>query len=177
VLVVNGTQAAPVVNHVLNGVTVTHTAPVFLKPYMASLSGGDWAIRPTAAVILAGTENALVQDSIFDGVGGNAVLIKDYNRNATIADSEFVWVGESAIAAIGSTDKIDGFNTTSQPRGTHILRNLIHEVGIWGKQTAAYVQQMSCQTTVKNNVLFNGPRTSSISPTLDTFPDCVALTQ
>ena len=84
-------------------------------------------------------------------------MISNFSRNATIADSEFVWVGESAIVSVGSTDKIDG-TKGDQPRGNQILRNLIHEVGIFGKQTAGYVQAMSCQTTLKNNVMFNGPR-------------------
>ena len=42
VLHVKGSQSTPVLGHKLVGVTVTHTAPVFLKTYMASLSGGDW---------------------------------------------------------------------------------------------------------------------------------------
>ena len=42
VLHVKGSQSTPVAGHKLVGVTVTHTAPVFLKTYMASLSGGDW---------------------------------------------------------------------------------------------------------------------------------------
>ena len=127
VLHVRGTQAAPVEGHQLVGVSVTHTAPIFLKTYMASLSGGDWSLRPTAAVILEGpsvmnvffmlflltddligTRDALVSNCVFNGVGGNGVMIKDFNRNATVADSEFVWVGESGIVSVGSTEKIDG---------------------------------------------------------------------
>ena len=42
VLHVKGSQSTPVAGHKLVGVTVTHTTPVFLKTYMASLSGGDW---------------------------------------------------------------------------------------------------------------------------------------
>lgn len=38
VLHVAGTQAAPVAGHKLVGVHVMHTAPIFLKTYMASLS-------------------------------------------------------------------------------------------------------------------------------------------
>lgn len=197
VLRVKGSQVAPVEGHQLVGVSVTHTAPVFLKSYMASLSGGDWSLRPTGAVIFEGTKDASVSHCIFNGVGGNGVAILNYNRNTTVADSEFVWVGESGIISVGSTDRIDG-TKGDQPRGNQILRNLvsyssidlslvnsnrsevirsdvpringmfttrcsprleaqIHEVGIFGKQTAGYVQAMSCQTTLKHNVMFNGP--------------------
>ena len=78
-------------------------------------------------------------------------MIYLYNRAATVSDSEFVWVGESGIVSVGTTDRIDG-TKGDQPRGNQILRNLIHEVGIFGKQTAGYVQAMSCQTTLKYNV-------------------------
>jgi hypothetical protein len=192
VLHVTGTQAAPVVGHQLVGVSVTHTAPVFLKTYMASLSGGDWSLRPTGALILEGTIDSLVSHCVFNGVGGNGVMIKDFNRNTTVADSEFVWVGESAIVSVGTTEKIDG-TKGDQPRGNQILRNLIHEgntlplfpsavspttalcirsvdiplnlsalgvrlaVGIFGKQTAGYVQAMTAMTTLKHNLMFNGP--------------------
>ena len=57
---VKGSQSAPVEGHQLVGVSVTHTAPIFLKTYMASLSGGDWSLRPTGAVILEGTIKCLV---------------------------------------------------------------------------------------------------------------------
>lgn len=78
-------------------------------------------------------------------------MIYLYNRAATVSDSEFVWVGESGIVSVGTTERIDG-TKGDQPRGNQILRNLIHEVGIFGKQTAGYVQAMSCQTTLKYNV-------------------------
>jgi len=39
-----------------------------------------------------------------------------------------------------------------------LQRNLIHEVGIWGKQTSAYVQAITCRTILVGNILFNGPR-------------------
>ena len=157
VLLVKGTQASPVVGHQLIGVSVQHTAPVFLKQYMASLSEGDWAIRPTGAVMLTGVKNALVQHCEFNSVGGNGLFIGGFARNTTVADNEFVWIGESAIASIGTTVRNDGTGG-DQPRGNVIVRNLIHEVGIFGNQTAGYVQAMTAQTVVKRNILFNGPR-------------------
>jgi hypothetical protein len=42
--------------------------------------------------------------------------------------------------------------------GNVVASNLIHENGVWGKQTSPYVQSVSCQVTLANNVMFNGPR-------------------
>lgn len=36
--------------------------------------------------------------------------------------------------------------------------NIIHDVGIYGKQTAAIFQGISCESLIEGNVLFNGPR-------------------
>ena len=41
-------------------------------------------------MILEGTTDSLVSHCVFNGVGGNALMIKNFNRNATVADSELV---------------------------------------------------------------------------------------
>lgn len=97
--------------------------------------------------------NMLAVLSVNCSVSSTQVMIYKYNRATTIADSEFVWVGESGIVSVGTTNRIDGTGG-DQPRGNQILRNLVHEVGIFGKQTAGYVQAMTAQTTLKSNVMF-----------------------
>eukprot|EP01048_Picozoa_sp_COSAG05_P039706 COSAG05_NODE_19907_length_286_cov_0.705882_1_plen_69_part_01 len=61
-----------------------------------------------------------------------------YNRWNTVADSEFVWLGDSAVALIGrakgglaSTDGTDG----NFPSDNLITRNHMHENGILTKQS------------------------------------------
>ena len=71
--------------------------------YLGALSGADWSIRPTAAVVLTGTEGALVQHATFDSVGGNGVLISGYARNATVADSEFGAWGTACSQTVRTT--------------------------------------------------------------------------
>ena len=77
-------------------------------------------------------------------------------RKAVIEGNEFVYVGDSAIASVGSAYLIDG-TLGNQPRGNRIVDNLMHEIGIWGKETSAYFQSVVAETTVKGNVMFNGP--------------------
>ena len=153
---VKGSQSNPVKNLKFYQITFTETASTFLESYEVP-SGGDWAIHRNGALFIEGAQNIAVDNCLFSNIGGNALFLSNFIRNAIISNNEFVWIGDSAIAAIGSSKLIDGTNG-NQPRGTRILSNLIHEVGIFGKQTAAYVQSLACQTVLEKNVFFNGPR-------------------
>jgi len=44
------------------------------------------------------------------------------------------------------------------PRSTHVAENHFHGVGVWGKQSAALFQALSCGTSFVRNVAYNGPR-------------------
>ena len=57
---------------------------------------------------------------------------------------------------LSSPEMIDG-TSWNQPRGMKILNNRMHENGIYGKQSAAYFQSLTCQTEFDGNILFNGP--------------------
>ena len=83
--------------------------------------------------------------------------MSNYIRNAVIESNEFRYVGDSAIAALGSTELIDGTNG-NQPRGVKIIYNLMRDNGVWGKQSAAFFQSLAAQTEFSYNVFFNGPR-------------------
>ena len=151
-----GTQELPVKNVKFTNLTFAHTSSTFLEKYEVP-SGGDWAIHRGGALFVEGVDRFLLQNCLFFSPGGNAVLLSNYVRNAVIESNEFVYVGDSAIAAIGTAELIDG-TLGNQPRGTQILTNLVHEIGIWGKETSAYFQGLACQTTLRGNVFFNGPR-------------------
>eukprot|EP01061_Rhynchopus_euleeides_P006089 TRINITY_DN1516_c0_g1_i1.p1 TRINITY_DN1516_c0_g1~~TRINITY_DN1516_c0_g1_i1.p1 ORF type:complete len:336 (+),score=148.72 TRINITY_DN1516_c0_g1_i1:129-1010(+) len=46
----------------------------------------------------------------------------------------------------------------NQPRGTRVVGNLVREIGIWQKQSSMWFQAVTAQTTLSQNVHFNGPR-------------------
>lgn len=153
---IEGFQSNPFKNISFSHLTFAETSSTFLESYEVP-SGGDWAIHRNGALFIEGGENIVVDSCLFTNIGGNALFLSNYIRDAVISNNEFVWIGDSAIAAIGSSKLIDGTDG-NQPRGTKILNNLVHEIGIFGKQTAAYVQSLACETLVKGNVFFNGPR-------------------
>ena len=156
ILSIKGSQSFPVKNISINDITFAHSATTFLSDYEVP-SGGDWTVHRGAAVVVEGAENVTISKCLFYSPGGNGLLLNNYVRGAVIEGNEFVWVGDNAIVAVGSTQLIDGTDG-NQPRGTKVIGNLVHEVGVFGKQVCAYVQSLACETELIGNIFFNGPR-------------------
>ncbi len=171
---VRGTQAVPVRDLSLRGLALRDTAPTFMEKH-GMPSGGDWGLHRGGALRTEGTERMVVDGISMERLDGNGISINHYNRNLTVSNSEMAWIGGSAIAAWGSTTQglgggggkggvqlpagvgIDGTGG-NQPRGTTIVGNIVREVGMWQKQSSMYFQAQACQTTLSNNVFYNGPR-------------------
>lgn len=128
----------------------------FLEPWVLP-SGGDWALRRAGAVTLRGVERALVSACAFVRTDGNAIHVDKYARNVTIEDTEFAWLGMSAVTLLGDTDEDDATRAT-QPWGTLISRCLFRELGLLEKQSSALFLGKSALTRVEASVMFNGPR-------------------
>ena len=153
---IQGSLSHPVYNITLMNITFQHTEPTYFEPY-ESPSGGAFSVHRGGAVFVEGVDGFTVQKCLFDSPGGNGIFLRNFVRNAVIEANEFRYVGDNAIAAIGSVNLIDG-TSGNQPRGTKITGNLVNEIGIFGKQTCAYIQSLACQTELTGNVFFNGPR-------------------
>lgn len=165
-MVLNGSQKSPVEGVKLLGLKFTQSAPTYLDKYEVP-SGGDWSIHRGGAVLAQGVKDLVVDSCMFERLGGNALFLSNYAADTLIKDSEFAWIGDSAVAQVGSTffaqtekrgeDLMDGTNL-DQPRGTVFTHNVVREIGVFGKQTSAFFQSVACNTTIENSVLFNGPR-------------------
>ena len=156
IMSIKGSQSYPVQNIRINDITFAHSATTFLSDYEVP-SGGDWTVHREAALVVEGVEGINISNCLFYSPGGNGLLLNNYVRGALIENNEFVWVGDNAIVAVGSTQLIDGTDG-NQPRGTKVIRNLVHEVGVFGKQVCAYVQSLACETELTGNIFFNGAR-------------------
>jgi hypothetical protein len=154
-------MAAPIVNFTLRGVGLRDTAPTMLEPHGVP-SGGDWALERIGSVFLQNTEHAKITGCSFTRIGGNGIMISAYNQYATVEQSEFAWMGGSAIGAWGWTDEtsdggihgVDG-TTGTFPRYTQVLYNVFREIGVWEKQSSAFFQAKSAESFLKGNVVFN----------------------
>ena len=92
-------------------------------------------------------------------------MISGYNRDVLVQRSEFSWIGNTAIASWGITEDYgahpeNGLYGTdgNHPSGTRIIQNLIHEVGLYEKQSSFYMQAKTAKALLRGNVMFNGPR-------------------
>jgi hypothetical protein len=172
---VTGTQWNPVKRVTFDGITFKSTRYTYMGPHGVP-SAGDWALDRTSALFMQGTESLVVQNSRFERLDGNAVMISGYNRNATVQDSDFAYIGGNAIVAWGYTNETEntGFpyytpNTNypeagvdgtdgNHPRFSRILRNSGREIGLYEKQSSFYMQAKTSESTISGNVFFNGPR-------------------
>ena len=130
------------------------------------------AIQRTGAVTISGTEGAVLDSSLFTRLDGLGVFVSGYNRALTVSNSTFEWIGGSAMASWGDTSyamNANGSRTIPWPRGpdvrdgnfpfgTQILGNVVHDIGIWQKQSSMWFQATTAQSLVRGNVPFNGPR-------------------
>lgn len=165
-----GNKETPARDILIQGIEFRDAAYTFMDPH-GMPSGGDWGLQRSGALLFENTVDVLVEGIKVTRCDGNGIFINNYNRNLTIQKSELVWIGDSAIAAWGSTEQglgggsiklpegvgIDGTGG-NQPRGTQIISNVIHEFGLFQKQSSAFFQAQACQTTITGNILYNGPR-------------------
>lgn len=161
VSVVGESMDKPVVGVSLQGLGFRDAAPTFMEPHGVP-SGGDWALERFGSLFVERTVGLTVSKCKWTRDSGNGISINRFNHNVTVEDSAFEWMGGSAIAAWGWTDElsdggIHGVDGTGGdfPRYTLVQRNLFREIGVWEKQSSAFFQGKTAQTTLRENVVFN----------------------
>ena len=161
-----GTQWDPVRKVQHKGIKYIATSYTYMDPHGVP-SGGDWALDRIGAIFLQGTEEVSFDGCTFDRLDGNGVFISGYNRNVTIMNSDFSFIGGNAIASWGFTNETEGDNHPqagidgtdgNHPRFTKVIGSTAREIGLYEKQSSFYVQAKTAQTLLKGNVFFNGPR-------------------
>jgi hypothetical protein len=152
---------APNVDLTLSGIGFRDTAPTFLEPHGVP-SGGDWALERFGALYVERSVGLNVSKCMWTRASGNGISLNHFNMNASISGNAFEWLGGSAIAAWGFTDEISdggkhGLDGTGGdfPRYTSVEGNLFREIGQWEKQSSAFFQAKTAQTTLRRNVVFN----------------------
>jgi Right handed beta helix region len=172
----NGSRQMSVKHIIFKGLTFGHANRTFMKTYEPLLRS-DWRIYRGGAVWIKGAEDCAIEDCEFDQVGGNAVFVNNYNRRITISGSHFHGIGASGICFIGdpnavrnpcfeyhqtnSYDKIDktpGPKTDNYPADCLVEDCLIHDIGVFEKQTAGVEISMSSRITVRHCSIYDTPR-------------------
>lgn len=153
---VRGTMSEPVKDISFRGLHFVNTAYTYMDPHGVP-SGGDWAMQRSGALFFEGCERTTIEGNIFERLDGNALVLSGYHRNATISKNEFLWIGDSAMVSWGYSLGMDGTNG-EQPRFTKVVGNLVHELGLFEKQSSPWFQAITSQTLLQHNIFFNGPR-------------------
>ena len=175
-VILEGSSVDPVHDVHFVGLQFRHTARIFMEPYERLLRG-DWSIARLGAVRLRGAEDCSVRDSDFSSLGGNAVFLGGYNRRIRVEGNRFTSIGESAVCLVGDysatrsqaieysvTLPQDSIDLTPGPRGVDypkdclVHNNLMHDLGLTGKQTAGVFISMSESITVSHNTIYEVPR-------------------
>ena len=93
---------APVVGVTISGVNFRDAAYTFMEQFGVP-SGGDWSLYRGGAIFVEGTEQLTLREGLYRRLDGNAIFLSGYNRNATIAKNELVFIGDNAIASCKPT--------------------------------------------------------------------------
>ncbi|OAS13271.1 PDZ domain-containing protein [Paenibacillus oryzisoli] len=171
-----GSEDAPVHHIQLNGFTFKHAKRTFMdnrEPLLRS----DWTTYRGGAIVLRGTENCSIKDCTFVHVGGNAVFVDSYNRNAVIRGCHIMDVGANGIAFVGDPnavrsplfeynerqklqdiDQTPGPKTNQYPAECLVEDCLIYRVGRVEKQSAAIQISMALDITVRHCSIYEVPR-------------------
>jgi hypothetical protein len=146
----------PASNITFSGIIFRDSAPTFLSQYTAA-GPGDWSIFTGGAFLLENAKWCAIDGCLFDSLGGNGVYMKGMNTAHTITGNEFANTGDSAIAAAGNANFADA-TSSDFPYGNRIEGNHFHGLGVYGKQSSAYFQTLSCRNSLVGNVMYDGPR-------------------
>ena len=153
---ITGSKDDPVNNVTLQNIVLTSSAYTYMDPHGIP-SGGDWALQRSGGVFLEGTKNVNIENCLFKNLDGNGLFLSGFVHDTVISNNEFTLIGDSAMAAWGFTDLVDGTGQ-EQPRRTIVKNNYIHELGLYEKQSSCWFQGKSAQTRLSGNICFNGPR-------------------
>ncbi|SOD91666.1 PDZ domain-containing protein [Spirosoma fluviale] len=170
-------EAKTPLKHVrIQGIRFVNAERTFMEPYEPLLRG-DWMIYRGGAVFLENTENCRIDNCEFTDLGGNAVFISRYNRNAVIKGAHMHHIGASAICFVGDSsavrspafryelfvpyaklDKQPGPKNEAYPAQCVAEDNLIHHIGQLEKQSAGVQISMASGIVVRHNSIYQVPR-------------------
>ncbi|MDW5290774.1 PDZ domain-containing protein [Formosa sp. PL04] len=171
-----GTIDNPVKDVSISGITFKYTKRTFMEDFEPLLRS-DWSIYRGGVLFFEGTENCKVIDNEFTNLGGNVIMVSNYNSGLQIKGNHIHENGASAVSFIGDPsavrspsfnygqfvdlkdmDTIAGPKNELYPRDCIVEDNLIHRIGRIEKQTAGVQIAMAMDITVSHNSIYDVPR-------------------
>lgn len=171
-----GTAQKPLRQIAISGIRFAHNERSFMET-KEPLLRSDWTIYRGGAILLDGTEQCVIEDCIFEGIGGNAIMVSNYNKGAVIQRCHIYNTGANAVCFIGDTravrspvhgyenhipyEQLDtqaGPATNNFPQDCIVADNLLHDLGDIEKQATGVQIQVASGITVRHNSIYNTSR-------------------
>ncbi|NML21738.1 PDZ domain-containing protein [Pseudoflavitalea sp. G-6-1-2] len=171
-----GNASKPLKNIQISALNFQHNERSFMHT-REPLVRSDWTIYRGGAILMNGTENCVVKNCSFIGIGGNAIMLSNYNKKDTVMGCHIAHIGANAVALIGDPkalrspsfryedfipynklDKTPGPLTNNYPQECVVTDNLLHDLGQLEKQATGVQIEMAESITVSHNSIYNTPR-------------------
>ncbi len=171
-----GTEANPVENITIEGLTFTQTLRTFMQN-KEPLLRSDWTIYRGGAVLFSGAVNCSLRSCTLFNLGGNAVFFDKFNRDCEVSGCLISEIGASGICFVGDPgavrspsfeyhefvplkqiDRIPGPKTDNYPANCTVSDNLMFDLGLVEKQSAGVELSMCQSIKVSHNTIYDVPR-------------------
>ena len=170
-----GTKAQPVQNVQLKGFVFRHAARTFMEN-KEQLLRSDWTVSRTASVSFNGATDCSIVDCEFDQVGGNTILVNNFNQRITIKGCYIHDSGASGVVFVGNPasvrsplfrygkqdykniDHTPGPKNDNYPADCVVDNSLITRTGRDEKQTAPVHISMAYGVKVSHCSIYDVPR-------------------
>lgn len=171
-----GTLKNPVKNISIKNISFQHSKQTFMEKYEPLLRS-DWQIYRGGALYFEGSENCSVENCTLENLGGNGIVVSNYNRHLNFSSNKLTNIGASAIMFVGGPDAVrspsfqyseyvnfenmdmlPGPKTENYPADCLVYDNLIFNIGTVEKQVAGVQISMARKITVRHNSIYNVPR-------------------
>ena len=171
-----GSEANPVKNIKIEGLTLTQTLRTFMQN-KEPLLRSDWTIYRGGAVLYDGAVSCSLKNCTLNNIGGNAIFFNNYNRDCEVSECLISEIGASAVCFVGDPkavrspsfeyhkfvplaqiDRNPGPKTNNYPAECKVFDNLIFNLGLVEKQSAGVELSMCQSITVSHNTIYDVPR-------------------
>lgn len=171
-----GSMNNTVSNIHIEGLKFTQTARTFMKN-KEPLLRSDWTVYRGGTILFEGAEDCSIKNCEFDQVGGNTIVLSNYNKGIEIKSCYIHDSGASGIVFVGNpkmvreplfgyvrNDNYETMDRTPGPKGYDFPQEctvedcLITRTGRHEKQTAPVQISMSYRITVNHCSIYDVPR-------------------
>ncbi len=171
-----GSASAPVRHLAFQGFVFRHAARTFMdnkEPLLRS----DWTIYRGGAVTIEGATDIRLLDSVFDQVGGNAVVVTGHARRILVRGCHIQDPGASGVVFVGlpsavrnplfeygrrndlaTIDRTPGPQTDDYPADSAVEDCLIHGVGRVERQAAGVQISMAARIAIRDTSIYDCSR-------------------